>query len=181
MFSEMNPGLGYKSSSLVMRFAVYPVSSRNSRCAPCRKFSPSSLRPATSSHKYCFAAWRYWRISRIRPSGKTGSTTTDPGCTTTLRVTFNPPGSITESRRIVKILLLKMVLLETTRAERFVVDTQYPQIANCKKWSTMSNDSTAPAASREGGRAAPHNPLPRLRSAHILVAGDLSVHEHCYR
>jgi hypothetical protein len=52
-----------------------------------------------------------------------------------LRVTFNPPGSITESRRIVKILLLKIVLLETTRAERFFVGTQYPQTANCKKWS----------------------------------------------
>src|SRR5580704_41535 len=171
MFSEINPGLGYKSSSLVMRFAVYPVSSRNSRCAPCRKFSPSSLRPATSSHKYCFAAWRYCRISRIRPSGNTGNTTTDPRCTTTLRVTFNPPGSITESRRIVKILLSKMFLLETTRAAFFFLGTHFPLRA---KWS---KDSTPRAPAREG-RGNPHNPLPRLRAPHILVAGDLSAHEY---
>ena len=65
------------------------------------------LRPATSSHKYCFAAWRYCRISKIRPSGNTGSTTTDPGCTTTLRDTFKPLGSITLSRRTSKTLAVK--------------------------------------------------------------------------
>src|SRR6266852_3321196 len=71
----------------------------SSRAAACRTFSPASMRPATSSHRNCRVAWRYCRTSRMRPSGRTGSTTIDPGCVITSRIVRKPPGSSTSSRR----------------------------------------------------------------------------------
>ncbi len=99
MFSLTNPGVGNRSSNFRIRRAVYPVSSSNSRCAPVSKLSSGSLLPATSSQRYWRTECRYCRIIRMRPSGNTGRTTTEPGCVTISRVAFTPPGSITTSRR----------------------------------------------------------------------------------
>ena len=99
ILSSRNPGVGNTSRNSVNRLARYPVSSRNSRAAPSFTDSPLSILPATNSHRYCRAAWRYCRTITIRPSVSTGRITTDPGCEMTSRVARSPSGSTISSCR----------------------------------------------------------------------------------
>src|SRR6201995_836249 len=74
------------------------------------------MRPATSSQRYWRAAWRYWRMRTMRPSSRTGMTTTEPEWEITSRVALTPEGSITSSRFTEKTGPLYTTLLLRTLA-----------------------------------------------------------------
>ncbi len=108
ILSLTKPGVGKNVSSRTQRAARYPASSFNSRRAAVSGDSPDSMCPATSSQRERPTAWRYCRTMRIFPSGKMGSRTTEPRCSTTSRTALIFPGSTTRSRRTLKTRPRKM-------------------------------------------------------------------------